>query len=63
MHGDSVLDTPELSLPHPRLGQRAFVLRPLREIAPGMQHLEGSLAAVAGQALERLPAADDWPPG
>jgi len=38
LYGDTVLDTPELVLPHPRLHQRAFVLAPLAEIAPGMMH-------------------------
>ena len=39
LYGDSVLDTPRLTLPHPRLGERAFVLRPLLEIAPELRHL------------------------
>jgi len=34
-YGEVVLDTPELTLPHPRLHERAFVLYPLRDIAPG----------------------------
>lgn len=39
LHGDCVLDTPRLTLPHPRLGERAFVLRPLLEVAPELAHL------------------------
>jgi 2-amino-4-hydroxy-6-hydroxymethyldihydropteridine diphosphokinase len=31
---DSIIDTPELSVPHPRLARRRFVLEPLAEIAP-----------------------------
>ncbi|MGB9723302.1 MAG: 2-amino-4-hydroxy-6-hydroxymethyldihydropteridine diphosphokinase [Chloroflexia bacterium] len=33
-----VLDTPELTLPHPLLHERAFVLVPLAEIAPEVRH-------------------------
>ena len=59
LHGDTSLATPELTLPHPRLHLRAFVLRPLAEIAPALnipghgsvQHL---LPAVADQAIQRL---------
>lgn len=34
VHGEATADTPELTLPHPRMGQRAFVLVPLRDIWP-----------------------------
>lgn len=37
-YDDLVLRTPELILPHPRLHQRAFVLVPLAEVAPGWRH-------------------------
>ena len=37
-HGDRVLETPELVLPHPRMHQRAFVLVPLAEVAPEWRH-------------------------
>ena len=36
--GDTILDTPELVIPHPRLTQRNFVLVPLCEIAPEIRH-------------------------
>jgi 2-amino-4-hydroxy-6-hydroxymethyldihydropteridine diphosphokinase len=52
-HGDAVLDTPQLSLPHPRLAERAFVLLPLAEIAPE-QVTSLQLAQVADQRIERL---------
>ena len=34
LHGDAVLDDPRLTLPHPRMWGRDFVLRPLGEVAP-----------------------------
>ena len=33
--GDLVLDEPELTLPHPRARERAFVMEPLAEVLPG----------------------------
>ncbi|HYA48582.1 MAG TPA: 2-amino-4-hydroxy-6-hydroxymethyldihydropteridine diphosphokinase [Burkholderiales bacterium] len=36
--GDTVIDTPSLTIPHPRLAARNFVLVPLLEIAPGAMH-------------------------
>ncbi len=32
--GDEIIDLPDLTIPHPRLSERAFVLRPLADIAP-----------------------------
>lgn len=37
-HDDRVLDTPELTLPHPRIDERGFVLAPLVDLAPGWVH-------------------------
>lgn len=37
-YGSMVLDEPDLKIPHPRMHQRAFVLAPLAEIAPEIQH-------------------------
>lgn len=53
MHGDMSIDTPRLTLPHPRMTQRAFVLLPLAEIAPGRVG-PAALAQVAHQPIERL---------
>jgi 2-amino-4-hydroxy-6-hydroxymethyldihydropteridine diphosphokinase len=53
LYGDAVIDTPDLSVPHPRLRERAFVLLPLAEIAPALVTAD-ELQAVAGQAIERL---------
>jgi 2-amino-4-hydroxy-6-hydroxymethyldihydropteridine diphosphokinase len=60
LHGATVMDTPTLTLPHPRLQQRAFVLQPLLELAPdltlpGHGRLDAFLPATAGQRIERLP--------
>ena len=52
-HGEAVLTSPRLTLPHPRMGERAFVLVPLAEIAPERVSPE-QLAAVAGQVITRL---------
>ena len=36
--GNQIITEEELQIPHPRLHQRAFVLRPLNEIAPDFCH-------------------------
>ena len=51
---DVQLDTPELTLPHPRWQARAFVLHPLAEICPERVTPE-MLQAVSDQAIEKLP--------
>ncbi|MFS8793285.1 MULTISPECIES: 2-amino-4-hydroxy-6-hydroxymethyldihydropteridine diphosphokinase [unclassified Synechococcus] len=38
--GSRILNSPELTLPHPRMMERAFVLAPLGEIAPDWRHPE-----------------------
>ena len=60
LHGPTVCHTPQLTLPHPRLHQRRFVLWPLHEIAPhlhlpGLGPLQRWLPLVAHQAVRRLP--------
>jgi 2-amino-4-hydroxy-6-hydroxymethyldihydropteridine diphosphokinase len=51
LYGDAQLDEPGLTVPHPRMHERAFVLKPLLEIAP---HLPYSLDSIAGQKIERI---------
>src|SRR5260370_5201294 len=36
--GNAVVDTPSLTIPHPAMHQRRFVLEPLAEIAPAAKH-------------------------
>ena len=36
LYGDDVIDAPGLSVPHPRLAERAFVLVPLADVAPNL---------------------------
>lgn len=36
LYGERIMDTPSLTLPHPAMLERAFVLRPLKDIAPGL---------------------------
>ena len=50
---DQRTDSASLTLPHPRMHQRAFVLVPLAEIAPH-RVTQAQLDAVAGQRLHRL---------
>jgi 2-amino-4-hydroxy-6-hydroxymethyldihydropteridine diphosphokinase len=38
LYAERILDTPSLTLPHPRMHERAFVLAPLADIAPELRH-------------------------
>jgi len=62
LYGDDRLATAELTVPHPRMDERAFVLLPLAELAPALVAAD-RLDAVAGQRLQRLVGAEDWCPG
>ncbi|SEA36427.1 2-amino-4-hydroxy-6-hydroxymethyldihydropteridine diphosphokinase [Variovorax sp. YR216] len=52
-HGEAVMASEALTLPHPRISERAFVLLPLAEIAPD-RVTQAQLRQVADQRIERL---------
>jgi 2-amino-4-hydroxy-6-hydroxymethyldihydropteridine diphosphokinase len=59
VYGDRVVDQAGLHVPHPRLHERAFVLAPLAEIAPGLVvpgrgRVEDLLSGVAAQRIAKL---------
>ncbi len=59
LYGDQTIQTAELTVPHPRLHERAFVMYPLHEIepdliVPGHGALRELLAKCTGQRVERL---------
>jgi 2-amino-4-hydroxy-6-hydroxymethyldihydropteridine diphosphokinase len=61
LHGDTVSSDPQLTLPHPRMHLRAFVLAPLAEVAPnislpGFADINTLLRACDGQQIESLTA-------
>jgi len=59
LYGDRTMNTPGLTLPHPRMHERAFVLQPLLELdseisIPGKGKASGLLAACGAQKIERI---------
>jgi 2-amino-4-hydroxy-6-hydroxymethyldihydropteridine diphosphokinase len=60
LYGDTILSTPGLEIPHPRLTDRRFVLEPLSELAPDLRHprtgstVSEMLAQVKNQKVEKI---------
>ncbi|CCD99188.1 2-amino-4-hydroxy-6-hydroxymethyldihydropteridine diphosphokinase [Bradyrhizobium sp. STM 3809] len=61
-YDDVTLDTPDLTLPHPRLFERGFVLVPLAEIVPERRiagrRVDEALGAVSRDGIRPLPSAE-----
>ncbi len=57
LYGSHVVRLPELTIPHPRLAERRFVLEPLRELAPDWRHPLTQQTAGEMLAALRDPAA------
>ncbi|HEV2552598.1 MAG TPA: 2-amino-4-hydroxy-6-hydroxymethyldihydropteridine diphosphokinase [Bosea sp. (in: a-proteobacteria)] len=62
-YGGQVIDEPGLQIPHPRIAERAFVLAPLAEIAPGLliggRSVADLLEEVIDETIRRDPAATE----
>ncbi len=56
-YDDAVVSEPSLSVPHPRIAERAFVLVPLAELAPDV--VIPGLEETAARLLARIPNAND----
>jgi len=64
IYADRMIHEDGLTIPHPRIADRAFVLVPLLEIAPGLaidgNPLAGALAKLDTRGIERLDLPSDW---
>jgi 2-amino-4-hydroxy-6-hydroxymethyldihydropteridine diphosphokinase len=58
-YDELVMDSPPLSIPHPRLAERAFVLVPLADLAPGLRH--PVLGKTVGELLHAIDSSEVKP--
>lgn len=64
LYGDFIINSEHLTIPHPRMTQRRFVLEPLVEVAPEARHpVLGRTAAQLLADLERTSDAEAGPKG
>ena len=61
LYGERIIDDARLTVPHPRMRERAFVLRPLYDVdgaldVPGLGPVEHLLSQVSEASLQRLDA-------
>jgi 2-amino-4-hydroxy-6-hydroxymethyldihydropteridine diphosphokinase len=60
LYGDVSVDTPELTIPHPRMWERGFVLAPLRDVAPELVPSDAAWEGVRVATVElKLPWSDN----
>ncbi|UFS56279.1 2-amino-4-hydroxy-6-hydroxymethyldihydropteridine diphosphokinase [Comamonadaceae bacterium M7527] len=53
LYGSASIGSPQLTVPHPRMWQRAFVVLPLRDVAPHLVS-DAQLQAVADQPIRQI---------
>ena len=56
LYGEVTMQTPDLEIPHPRIAERAFVLRPLADVAVGVRH--PLLGRTVAELLAEVPGQD-----
>lgn len=59
LYGNQVMETKELTIPHPQMHLRSFVLRPLHEIAPNLRH--PILGKTVSELLQALRDGEEMP--
>lgn len=53
LYGDETIAQPDLTVPHPRMHERAFVLRPLLDLAPDLTLAQGSVRHLLDQCADQ----------